>query len=29
VRCVAFVNEEAPFFFRGDMGSGCAGIAFA
>ncbi|MGF6782207.1 M28 family peptidase [Paraburkholderia sp. GAS334] len=21
VRCVAFVNEEAPFFFRGDMGS--------
>ena len=21
MRCVAFVNEEAPFFFRGDMGS--------
>jgi Zn-dependent M28 family amino/carboxypeptidase len=21
VRCVAFVNEEAPFFFHGDMGS--------
>src|SRR5437899_12595367 len=21
VRCVAFVNEEAPFFFRADMGS--------
>ncbi|CAB3803771.1 M28 family peptidase [Pararobbsia alpina] len=21
VRCVAFVNEESPFFFRGDMGS--------